>query len=178
MISLRQYSTANESAASDTEPEQEPGETTTGPRCLQCPSRQFGDVSALESHCKAKGHVAYFDGKEHRFQNDSDKRQDRKRDSFDEFFESYPSFDYDRTKSYWDEFYRFLRFMGWDDKKVDTENPQRKNAWKRFRVAVVRAFGEDFGSNEKDPEAWRRLCLAVGIVPVPEKLSDRQKVSC
>ncbi|KAI5842265.1 hypothetical protein BZA05DRAFT_464055 [Tricharina praecox] len=52
---------------------------------------------------------------------------------------------------------------------------QRKEVKKLLGAAEAADFGLRFGTDSNDPGAWRKLCEAVGIEPVPEGLEARRQ---
>lgn len=65
---------------------------------------------------------------------------------------------------------------GWKKDFEGNYPPEQEEAWKLFRVAVVKTFNSSFGEDPNDNEAWGRLCVQIGIVPIPAKMKDRRKV--
>ncbi|KAI9776599.1 MAG: hypothetical protein M1839_009503 [Geoglossum umbratile] len=63
-------------------------------------------------------------------------------DKIDEFFSTYPTFDYDHSASFTQEFYRMCDFFGWDRDDLD-----RRDAREEFRTAMVQEFNSLYGKD-------------------------------
>lgn len=94
-----------------------------------------------------------------------------KKYSLDEFFLRYPTFQYDRTKPSNQQFRDLCRKFGW---KNDAE--ELEDARMAYRIASTRTFNSCFGEDVDDNDAWGKLCSQLGVVPLPDKIEDRQKV--
>ncbi|KAI0663059.1 hypothetical protein C8Q70DRAFT_490319 [Cubamyces menziesii] len=80
-----------------------------------------------------------------------------------EFFAGYPTFDYDLSAPFFDEFQRL--------KKVSHFNkPQWERARDGLRAAMVKQFNAMYGTNADDLESWQLLCSALGMDPVPNDI--------
>ena len=97
-------------------------------------------------------------------------RQAAVKDAIREFFEDY-GFAYNPEVHYREEFERLCRENKWSKK-----SKQRKEAKQLLGEAEVADFGEMFGTDPNDPEAWRMLCDTAGIRPIPEGLEGRRQV--
>lgn len=97
-------------------------------------------------------------------------------DKIDRFFKLYPAFHYDRRRSSCDEYIKLCRVQGWRRDSQGNYSPEQKDAWKTFRIAVVETFNACFGEDANDNESWGRLCVQLGITPIPPKLKDRRQV--
>ncbi|KAJ8692425.1 hypothetical protein PTI98_009737 [Pleurotus ostreatus] len=74
--------------------------------------------------------------------------------NFSAFFANYAGFDYNPENSAIPEFYRLCRFMGWGG-----YNPDREEA------------------HENDINSWHKICVVVGLDPLPDTLEEaRDKV--
>lgn len=92
------------------------------------------------------------------------------------FFGSYLPFKYNRHASSHDEYRRLCAFFGWPTRKRQNEHTERDAAWDGFRIAMVKAFNTTFGKDENDIEAWGRMCVLVGVEPIPATLEARREV--
>ncbi|KAE8148528.1 hypothetical protein BDV25DRAFT_141721 [Aspergillus avenaceus] len=91
-------------------------------------------------------------------------------DEIDTFFAQYPGFAYSRDQPIHAEFYRMC-----DDFRWRKDEPERERAWKLFRIAVVQAFNSTVGSDANDLASWQRICLCLGISPMPKGLHNAQQ---
>lgn len=106
------------------------------------------------------------------------------RDAIRKFFEGYAEqgFVYNPDAHHRDEFKRLCRHQGWvwdeswDEERRNEVKRLRDEAKRRFNEAEVIDFGDLFGTDPNDPEAWRKLCETAGIVPIPATLELRRKV--
>lgn len=92
-------------------------------------------------------------------------------DEIDNFFFTYSEFDYDRSASFMEEFYRMCDFFGWE-----RDDPDRKEAHEEFRTAMVQEFNSFYGKDIDDLSAWQKLCKNVRISPVPDDIETCRKV--
>ncbi|KAG6371466.1 hypothetical protein JVT61DRAFT_9496 [Boletus reticuloceps] len=84
----------------------------------------------------------------------------------EEFFGGrYPQFEYNATESASHEFYRLCDEFGWD-----RDDPERQDAHREFKNALVKQFNEIYGTDEEDLAEWKNLCHIVDIDPVPDDL--------
>ncbi|KAF4465416.1 Phosphate import ATP-binding protein, partial [Fusarium albosuccineum] len=90
-------------------------------------------------------------------------------DPMDLFFAEYPSFDYQRNKPFYSEFYRMCHQFSWDK-----NDKSRREAFDEFRIALVEQFNTIYGTDENSLESWQLLCRTLGI-GVPETLKEAQK---
>jgi len=93
-------------------------------------------------------------------------------DHLDTFFAQYPSFDYRRTSSSSQEYYRMCKFFGWD-----RDDLEREEAHDSFKTAMVQQFNSLYGTEVEDIESWRGLSLALNIFPLPDDVGKAKKVS-
>ena len=93
------------------------------------------------------------------------------------FFALYSPFKYNPSNSAHQEYQRLRAFFGWPSPKLEEKHAERDEAWEGFRIAMVKAFNVTFGNDEKDIEAWGRLCVLVGIEDIPDTLKARREVS-
>ncbi|KIJ63549.1 hypothetical protein HYDPIDRAFT_112992 [Hydnomerulius pinastri MD-312] len=82
------------------------------------------------------------------------------------FFAKYPSFAYDTSNSSSKEYYRLCEELHWDREDVD-----RFLAYEEFKNALVKQFNMIYGTDESSLHAWRNICEAINISPVPEGLN-------
>lgn len=74
-------------------------------------------------------------------------------DPLQAFFALYAPFEYNRLASSHDEFKRLYAFSGWPPHYVEPNHEERREAWKSFRIAMVKTFNMTFGQDECDVEA-------------------------
>jgi len=67
------------------------------------------------------------------------------------------------------EFKRLCREKQWDPQ-------ERWDVKDDLRDAMVQRFNEIYGTNEKDLEAWKKLCRDVQVNPIPNTLDECEKV--
>ncbi|KAF7424605.1 hypothetical protein PC9H_009913 [Pleurotus ostreatus] len=92
--------------------------------------------------------------------------------NFSAFFANYAGFDYNPENSAIPEFYRLCRFMGWGG-----YNPDREEAREAFKDALVKEFNDIYGTDENDINSWHKICVVVGLDPLPDTLEEaRDKV--
>lgn len=87
------------------------------------------------------------------------------------FFAQYPSFDYGREASSSQEFYRMCDTFNWD-----REDLERQDAHEEFKTALVKQFSQIYGTEVEDIQAWRGLCLALEILPLPGDVREAKEV--
>lgn len=89
----------------------------------------------------------------------------------DSFFARWPTFDYDRNRPLVEEFCRMTTFLNWKKKKINEKK-------KGLRKAVVLQFEAYYGTDAKDINAWKSMCLVIGIDPleIPNSLTQCRKV--
>ena len=92
------------------------------------------------------------------------------------FFALYHPFKYNPAASSPHEYRRLCAFFGWPTLKQQERHAERDEAWERFRMAMVEAFNKTFGTDENDIEAWGRMCVLVGMEPIPDTLGARREV--
>ena len=93
------------------------------------------------------------------------------------FFAQYAPFKYNRRSSSHDEFKRLCAFFGWPSYRIEPNHEERTEAWRSFRIAMVKAFNMTFGYDECDVEAWGRMCVLVDMEDIPEGLEARRQVN-
>lgn len=98
-------------------------------------------------------------------------------DAIDHFFASYPSFPYNRSASSPREFYRMCDHFHWVKDGRGEYPPEKITAHAAFRMAMVEAFNDKFGTDVGDKKSWESICDLLGIDPLPENVKDMKKVS-
>ena len=93
-------------------------------------------------------------------------------DKIDEFFSTYPDFDYDHSASFMQEYYRMCDFFEWD-----RDDPDREDAREEFRTAMVQEFNSLYGKDVDDISAWQELCQIVHIFPIPDDIKICRQVT-
>ncbi|KAF5552719.1 hypothetical protein FNAPI_7025 [Fusarium napiforme] len=86
----------------------------------------------------------------------------------DLFFANFKGFDHQRTKPFYDEFYRMCDHFGWSD--AEATEP-----WHNFRIALVQEFTYVFGENERSLLNWQKMFKTIGL-PEPTSLSEAYTV--
>jgi len=85
------------------------------------------------------------------------------------FFNKWPEFDYHREAEVIKEFRRLCREKQW--------RPEERQIVKSdLRDAMVQRFNEIYGTNEKDLEAWQRLCRDTHVKSIPDTLAECEEV--
>lgn len=85
------------------------------------------------------------------------------------FFNKWPEFDYNREAEVITEFKRLCREKQWSKE-------ERQDVKDDLRNAMVHRFNEIYGTNDKDLEAWKKLCKDVHVDPIPNTLAECEKV--
>jgi hypothetical protein len=98
-------------------------------------------------------------------------------DEIDRFFAAFPTFQYRRNASSPQEFRRMCRFLGWEKDSNNMYPIERENASANFRIVMVRTFNWRFGEGLEVKRAWLFLCTALGVEPMPDKISELKEVS-
>ena len=88
----------------------------------------------------------------------------------DQFFQSYPSFEYDRSLPPSESFNRLRRHQRWR-----RAGPESDEAWNQYQKALKEEFQLWYGA-EDDLGAWHVLCRAIRIKPVPATAEECEKV--
>ncbi|KAG9505430.1 hypothetical protein J7337_002400 [Fusarium musae] len=86
----------------------------------------------------------------------------------DLFFANFKGFDHQRTKPFYDEFYRMCDHFGWSD--AEATEP-----WHNFLIALVQEFTYVFGENERNLLNWQKMFKTIGL-PEPTSLSEAYTV--
>ncbi|KAM0073300.1 hypothetical protein ACKRZS_014165 [Fusarium odoratissimum] len=87
----------------------------------------------------------------------------------DLFFANFKEFDYQRTKPFFDEFYRMCDHFGWPDEEA-TE------PWHNFRVSVIQEFNYVVGEDKDKLLHWQNMFSLIGL-PKPTSLHEARTVS-
>jgi len=88
----------------------------------------------------------------------------------DQFFLSYPSFEYDRSLPPAESFNRLRRHHRW--RRGSSESDE---AWNQYQKALKEEFKLWYGA-EDDLGAWHALCRAIGIKLLPATCKECEKV--
>jgi hypothetical protein len=92
------------------------------------------------------------------------------------FFADYPSFNYNRSASSPQEFYRMCDHFHWV-KDGRGQYPQgRISAHEAFRLAMVETFNHNFGTNVDDKKSWESICYLLRIKLLPGDIAEMKKV--
>ncbi|EXJ53495.1 uncharacterized protein A1O5_13271 [Cladophialophora psammophila CBS 110553] len=97
-------------------------------------------------------------------------------DPIDHFFADYPSFDYNRSASSPQEFYRMCDHFHWVKDRRGDYPQERIDAHEAFRLAMVEAFNHNFGTNVDDKTSWESICYLLRIEPLPEDVAEMKKL--
>lgn len=62
--------------------------------------------------------------------------------------------------------------MGWGG-----YNPDREEAHEAFKDALVKEFNDIYGTDENDINSWHKICVVVGLDPLPDTLEEARDVS-
>lgn len=98
-------------------------------------------------------------------------------DPVDEFFASFPTFNYKRSASSPQEFRRMCSHFNWRKRPNGTYPAERQEASKIFRIAMVRSFNQNFGEGVEAKRAWVHLCTVLMVEPIPTSITDMKDVS-
>ncbi|KAK3045394.1 hypothetical protein LTR09_012994 [Extremus antarcticus] len=96
-------------------------------------------------------------------------------DHIDDFFAQYPSFSHDRANSSPREFYRMCDQFQWKKRQDNACQPARKEAWEKFRVAMVVEFNSRFGTDAEDVFSWKGICEFLQMNPMPSGVESMRK---
>lgn len=88
------------------------------------------------------------------------------------FFTQYEGFIYSPQANPAQEFSRLCRHMGWE-----RDDPDREAAWQQYTSAMAMQFEERYGRELDDLSGLQRLCLRIGVEPIPEELEEAKEVS-
>lgn len=86
-----------------------------------------------------------------------------------EFFDQYPSFDYNHSASASNEFRRLCNVNAWDRFEKDEARGE-------YKSALIRQFNLSYGTDVNALESWRLLCTYIGIDPLPDTLEGCKRV--
>jgi hypothetical protein len=120
--------------------------------CETC-DRSFGSEDALEQHLR-----------------DSPAHQQDTETPLDAFFRSFPTFDYNPSLPPTVSYANLRKHEGWR-----RGYSEANNAWNRYQDALQSELQMWYGA-EDDLTAWRVLCRAIGIEPVPQTCTQCEKV--
>lgn len=87
----------------------------------------------------------------------------------DEFFARHPEFDYDASQPVVDEFNRMSQQLRWNGKK-------RREKRRKLENALALQFNAYYGTDVDDINAWKAMCVVLGVKPIPEDLKSCRKV--
>lgn len=62
-------------------------------------------------------------------------------------------------------------FLDWE-----RDDPEREEAHEEFKTALVHEFSNMYGTEVDSIKSWRGLCLALEIVPLPDRINEAKKV--
>ena len=87
------------------------------------------------------------------------------------FFAEYPEFDYDSTAPVTQEYRRLTQESDWAPRSRD-----EKKAKSAFGEAMGKQFASFYGSSIHDIKAWKALCKALNVYPIPETIAECRDV--
>jgi hypothetical protein len=125
--------------------------------CEDC-DRSFSSQSALDQHLNSSIHAPKFHCEDF---NDT---------PLDQFFLSYPSFEYDRSLPPAESFNSLRRNQRWRRGSLESDE-----AWDQYQKALKEEFKLWYGA-EDDLGAWHALCRAIRIKPLPTTCEESEKV--
>ncbi|KAI3577207.1 hypothetical protein IWW34DRAFT_870000 [Fusarium oxysporum f. sp. albedinis] len=82
----------------------------------------------------------------------------------DLFFANFKEFDYQRTKPFFDEFYRMCDHFGWSDEEAT-------GPWYNFRVSLIQEFNYVVGEDKDNLLHWQNMFNLIGL-PKPTSLHE------
>jgi len=83
------------------------------------------------------------------------------------FFAEYPEFDYDSTAPVTQEYRRLTQESDWMPRSQED-----KKAKAAFGTAMGKQFASFYGSSIHDIKAWKALCEALGVDPIPKTIAE------
>ncbi|KAF8730601.1 hypothetical protein AX14_005409 [Amanita brunnescens Koide BX004] len=83
------------------------------------------------------------------------------------FFAEYPDFEYDSTAPVTQEYRRLTQESDWMPR-----SQAEKKAKSAFGEAMGKQFASFYGTSIHDMEAWKALCEALGVDPIPETIAE------
>jgi hypothetical protein len=86
----------------------------------------------------------------------------RRNTPLDQFFMSFPKFNYDPAAFPSDEMQRLRRHYGWG-----RNHPKGEDAWDRYQTALVQEFNSWYESNNSSLQSWQGLCTVLKVRPLP-----------
>ncbi|KAH6915645.1 hypothetical protein BKA70DRAFT_1092259 [Coprinopsis sp. MPI-PUGE-AT-0042] len=86
-----------------------------------------------------------------------------------EFFDQFTDFEYRGWRSANANFYALCDYYEWK-----RGNPDREEAYREFKDALVEEFNRKYGQDDSDLDAWQTLCARVGMEEwdIPETVRD------
>lgn len=96
-----------------------------------------------------------------------ERSQTNRQAPLDDFFATYPKFEYNSSASASSEFYRMCDEFDWDK-----GNKKREQAYLDFKDALVQQFNDIYGTDVNDLTSWRTLCQIVHVSPIPNSLES------
>ena len=87
------------------------------------------------------------------------------------FFAEYPEFNYDSTAPVTQEYRRLTQESDWMPRSQED-----KKAKAAFGTAMGKQFASFYGSSIHDIKAWKALCEALGVDPIPKTIAECRDV--
>jgi hypothetical protein len=56
------------------------------------------------------------------------------------------------------------------------DDDDREDAFQSFRIALTKEFNKKYGTDLNNLAAWQKLCVRLGIDPVPAKIKQCREV--
>ena len=97
--------------------------------------------------------------------------QARQESPIEVFFAKHPEFNHNINGQVWDEFNALCVHYKWKDS--DIKKDQARHA---FKKALVAEFQKLYGTNSKSIQAWKTLCKAIRISPIPDDIKECREV--
>jgi hypothetical protein len=124
--------------------------TNTRPICPRCPLHSSLMFLSLTSQSFSQNSAATF---------------------ITAFFAEYPEFDYDSTAPVTQEYRRLTQESDWMPRSQED-----KKAKAAFGTAMGKQFASFYGSSIHDIKAWKALCEALGVDPIPKTIAECRDV--
>ncbi|TCD65123.1 hypothetical protein EIP91_003054 [Steccherinum ochraceum] len=87
----------------------------------------------------------------------------------DEYFARHRTFNYDSFSPVMDEFHGMAKALHWGSKKIQKEK-------RKLRDALAMQFNDYFGTDVDDVNAWRSMCVVLGVEMIPEDMRACRKI--
>ncbi|KAI0751375.1 hypothetical protein C8Q80DRAFT_1157047 [Daedaleopsis nitida] len=148
--------------------------SSSPPTIMAASSLSFGAALGLrvqfQLHCRRillRPQTTFITQHRHKSTKKSDPAKTRTAqvNHIDRFFAQYPSFDYQPTAPFIEEFTRLRQQEKWDKGHV-------QNARREFNSAMVLTFNKMYGKRADALSAWQKLCSALGVEDMPRDIAS------